>query len=60
MTVTDKEGIKPIDLARDNGFEDCVHELYRAAKTGVMVRDELQEQTHIVSFIFSLSIVVLK
>ena len=39
MTVTDNEGIKPIDLARDNGFEDCVHELYRAAKTGVMVRD---------------------
>lgn len=40
MTVADNEGIKPIDLAREHGFDDCIHELFRAAKTSVTVRDE--------------------
>lgn len=39
MTVADYEGIKPIDLAREHGFEDCVHELFRAAKPEIVVRD---------------------
>lgn len=51
MTVADYEGIQPIDLAREHGFEDCVHELFRAAKTEIVVRDgPVRAQCHILLF----------
>ena len=56
MTVADNEGIKPIDLAREHGFDDCAHELFRAAKTSVTVRDETARTcTHIVLYKLLLS-----
>ena len=56
MTVADNEGIKPIDLAREHGFEDCVFELFRAAKTNIVVRDGLM---HAQACFFLLLILVL-